>query len=378
MTLAPQAPEIAPQRVTGPRVTLDARFIGFAGVGRMLDGLWRGLVGLEADVTGLWPSRPPRDWMGAHRAPPAGRHVAVAARPFLPPEQLILPTMLRRLGAVVHHAPYFAVPYLTRIPVVLTVHDLFPYLSPGVARSPATAAVYRAVVPSAIRRARVVVAVSRFTAGQLTETFGLDGDRLRVVEHGIDHDRWCTPDASEIAAVHSELGVPPEYLLYVGTLKPHKNLATVLAAHGPQHPPLVLAGPGPDDLVKAGLASRSLGSVIPLGRVSDATLAALYAGARALALPSLYEGVGFTALEAMACGAPVVCSDGGGLPDTVGDAGLQVPALDVAAWSEALTAVTEREFLRRRLIEAGRALVRRRSWETAASQYLDIYQEAAA
>lgn len=378
MTLGAQAAEIAPREIACPRVTLDARFIGFAGVGRMLDGLWRALVGLGADVTGLWPSRSASDWMGPHRALPAGPHVALAARPFMPPEQLILPPLLHRLGAVVHHAPYFAVPYLTRVPVVLTVHDLFPYLSPGDARSPATAAVYRAVVPSAIRRAKVVVAVSPFTARQLSETFGLDGGQVRVVEHGVDHERWRAPAADVIAAVRSRHGVPDEYLLYVGTLKRHKNIATVLAAHGPQHPPLVLAGPGPSDLVRAGLTSRARGSVIALGRVSDTTLAALYAGARALALPSLYEAVGFTALEAMACGAPVVCSDGGGLPDTVGDAGLLVPPLDVAAWREALSAVSEQELLRRRLIDAGSALVQRRSWQLAASRYVDIYREAAA
>jgi glycosyltransferase involved in cell wall biosynthesis len=378
MNLATEALEIAPRRVAGPRVTLDARFIGLAGVGRMLDGLWRALLGLGADVTGLWPARSPRDWMGAHRASPAGPHVALAARPFLPGEQLILPPLLRRLGAAVHHAPYFAVPYLTRVPVVLTVHDLFPYLNPANARSPVTATVYRAAVPSAIRRARLVVAVSPFTARALSETFGLDDDQLRVVEHGIDHDRWRAPGADEIAAARSRHGVPSEYLLYVGTLKRHKNIATVLAAHGPQHPPLVLAGPGPAELAKAGLSDRALRSVTALGRVSDATLAALYAGARALVLPSLYEAVGFTALEAMACGAPVVCSDGGGLPDTVGDAGLLVPALDAAAWREALTAVSEQESLRERLIGAGRALVKRRSWPAAARQYLDIYREAAA
>jgi glycosyltransferase involved in cell wall biosynthesis len=79
----------------------------------------------------------------------------------------------------------------------------------------------------------------------------------------------------------------------------------------------------------------------------------------------------------MACGAPVVCSDGGGLPDTVGDAALVVPALDVAAWTHALTVISEQETVRQRLIAAGHELVRQRNWEAAASSYRDIYREAA-
>jgi len=360
----------------GPAVSLDARLIGFAGVGRMIAGLWQGLVEEGAEVTGLWPAGAPRDWMGAHRAPPAGRHVAVQARPFLPAEQLRLPALLRRLGVAVHHAPYFAVPYAARVPVVLTVHDLFPYLNAANARSRATAAVYRTVVPLAIRRASRVVAVSPFTARQLTETFGLSGDRLRVIEHGVDHARWRPPAPALVAAVRARHRLPGDYLLYVGTLKRHKNLATVLAAHTGAHPPLVLAGAGSAELSAAGLDGAP--GVLALGRVPDGELAALYAGARALVLPSLYEAVGFTALEAMACGTPVVCSDGGGLPDTVGDAGMVVPALHIEAWREALTRISGDEALRARMAAAGRALVAQRSWRAAAARYLEVYRELAA
>jgi glycosyltransferase involved in cell wall biosynthesis len=359
------------------RVTLDARFIGLAGIGRMTDGLWRGLLAIGTDVVGLWPAGRPLDWMGSHRPPPAGPHVTLGATPFLPAEQLIVPRALRRAGATVHHAPNFSVPYLTRLPVVLTVHDLFPYLEPANARSRAAGGVYRATVPIAIRKARIVVAVSRFAARQLAETFGRRVGEVRVVEHGIDHGRWRPPSPDRVTAVRGEYDLPADYLLYVGTAKRNKNLSTLLAAHGPQHPPLVVAGAGEAELGDAGLTPSGGSRVIALGRVSDDALAALYGGTVALVLPSLYEGVGFTVLEAMACGAAVVSSSGGALPDTVGDAGLLVPPLDVAAWRDAMSTVSEQESVRRRLAAAGQERVKRRSWERAATEYLAVYREAA-
>lgn len=358
------------------RVTLDARFIGLAGIGRMTDGLWRGLLAIGADVVGLWPAGRPLDWMGSHRPSAAGPHVTLRVKPFLPAEQLVVPHVLRRTGASVHHAPNFSVPQLTRLPVVLTVHDLFPYLEPANARSAAAGAVYRATVPLAIRKARILVAVSGFAARQLAETFGARADGVRVVEHGIDHGRWTPPTPDQVSAVRARHDLPAEFVLYVGTAKRNKNLRTLLAAHGPQHPPLVLAGAGEAELGRAGLTPSKGSRVIALGRVSDETLRALYGGTVALVLPSLYEGVGFTALEAMACGAAIVSSTGGALPDTVGDAGLLLPPLDVGAWREALSTISEQDSLRRRLSAAGLEMVKRRSWERAAREYLEIYREA--
>ncbi len=359
------------------RVSFDARFIGLAGIGRMTAELWRALVELQADVVGLWPAEPQLDWMGTHRPGPAGTHVVIRARPFLPAEQLVLPRVIRQVGADVHHAPNYAFPHLTRRPVVLTVHDLFPYLEPKIARSRGAAAVYRVIIPLAVRHARIIVAVSRFTADQLMETFGIGGERVRVIEHGIDRARWKRPPSEQIAAVRGKYELPSEYLLYVGTVKPNKNIGTLLAAHRPSHPPLVFAGAGRPEFGRAGLATDGLVNVIPLGRVPDADLAALYAGALALVLPSLYEGAGFTPLEAMASGTPVVSSNGGALSDTVGDAGLLVPPQDVGAWSEALSTISEQASLRQELASAGQQRVSRRSWKQAAREYLDVYREAA-
>ncbi len=137
----------------------------------------------------------------------------------------------------------------------------------------------------------------------------------------------------------------------------------------------MLAGPTPDEV--ASLRATPRGRVLALGRVPDRALPALYTGALALLLPSLYEALGFTALEAMACGTAVIASDGGHLPDTVGDAGLLVSPLDVAAWRDALDRIAGDTDLRRRLASAGPARVAGRSWAECARGYLDVYREAA-
>jgi glycosyltransferase involved in cell wall biosynthesis len=358
------------------RVTLDARLVGYPGIGRFIEGLWRGLLEIGADVVGIWPAGPPRDWLGLHRFEPPGPHVTVRTRPFRPNEQVMIPRHLHKIGADAHHAMFFNVPYAGKVPVVLTVHDLFPYLDRSNARSRAAGLYYRAVVPLAIRRAKVVATVSPFTARQLRESFGVLRQPVHVIEHGLDHDRWHRPPTDAIDAVRARFRIPSEYLLYVGTAKRHKNLSRLIAAHRKHHPPLVLAGPAAAELPVHLEGAPGNGSVIALGRVPDDVLPGLYAGALALVLPSFYEAVGFTALEAMACGTPIVASDGGGLPDTVGDAGILVRVGDVVAWSQALTTVAEDASLRDRLRSAGRARVATRSWRACAHQYLELYQQA--
>ncbi|HEY3831297.1 MAG TPA: glycosyltransferase family 1 protein [Acidimicrobiia bacterium] len=352
--------------------------VGIPGIGRFITGLWHGLDGIGVDVVGLWPGADGGDWLGADHGEPGATQLTMRARPFLPREQLAVPLALRRIRPDVHHATHFNVPYATRVPIVLTIYDLIIYRDPSMARSRAAGVYYRMAVPLAVRRASVVVALSPFTARQLSDSFHIGEDRLRVVEAGLDHEFWNPASECAVDAVRSRYSLPREYLLYVGTAKLHKNLATLLAAHNASHPPLVLAGPTRDELAANGIvAEPDDPHLVVLGRVPDDVLPALYTGARALLLPSLREGLGLTALEAMACGAPVVASDGGALPETVGDAGVVVPARDVAAWVEALDTVSGDDSLCRELVERGHRLVCTRDWKECARQYVDVYHEAA-
>lgn len=357
------------------RISLDARFLALPGIGRHVAGLWRGLMEEGADLLALVNAEP-RGWLGGQRLVAPGPARVLAARPFGPASQATLPAVLRREGIEVHHASFLDVPYLSRVPVVLSVYDLFPYRRAAHARSPGAAAYYRAAFPLSVRKAAALVTISEFAARELVEVLGVAERRITVAEPGLDHGRWRPLAEEAIESGLGQLGVTRPYLLYVGTAKGHKNLVTLLAAHRPSMPPLVLAGP-----TVAELARRRIGPPPPgcriLGRVPDHLLAALYGGAAALALPSLYESVGFTALEAMACGTPVVSSDGGGLADTVGDAGLLVAPTDVGAWSEALEQVCGDGQLAGRLVEAGLARVATRDWRACARTHLGIYRSLA-
>ncbi len=359
------------------RVCLDARLTGFAGIGRFIVGLWDGLRREGADLVVLGPERAAIDHLGAAAAYEVpGPRVPVGPRPLLPVEQLTVPRLLRRHRIDVHHSPHLAVPYAARVPIVLTVHDLFMYKDPTMARSRAAGRYYRTVFPMAVRRATVVVGGSEYASRELREVLGVPATKIRTVECGLDHHRWQRPPPAVVDATLARFGVQAPYLLYVGTAKRHKNLVTLLTAYGqaPGLPPLVLAGPTAAELdAHAPTAPRR--GVQLLGRVADEDLPALYAGARAVVLPSLYESVGFTALEAMACGIPLVSSDGGGLPDSVGDAGLLVPAIDVDAWTGALNRIVDDDALRATLVMRGRARAATRSWERAAREYLEIYSD---
>lgn len=363
----------------GLTVTVDLRYGDMAGINVFARDLWRAFNRLPdtdgTNLVGLVEERAPR-WASTERLPGTTR--MVRARPFLAAEQLRVPREIKRAGASVHHNPHFNVPYLARVPIVLTVHDLYSYHDPSTARSRATAAYYRWMLPAAVRRADVVVAVAQVTADDLFRTFGVDPGKVRVITHGIDHQRWKPASGDEIAAARHALDVTEPYFLYVGAAKRHKNLQTILAAHRPELPPLVVVGCTREQVAEHADPATWRGRVHFAGPMPNEGLAAVYSGALATLLPSVYESVGLPVWESMACGTPVIASSGGGLPETVGSAGILVDPLDVEGWSDAMTRIAADDALRSSLVDAGLHRVRGLSWDDAAVQYLRLYRELGA
>jgi glycosyltransferase involved in cell wall biosynthesis len=358
------------------RVSLDARLAGHAGIGRFIEGLWGGLVETGTDVVAIVPPKGRGGWRQERDQAP-GPVAQTGSRPFLPAEQVTMPRLLGRLGVDVHHSTHLTVPYLSRRPVVLTVHDLFPVHWPWHARSKAAWAYYRAAFPLAMRRAEVVVAVSAYTAREIQELLPVPESKLRVVDHGIDRTRWRPASAQEIAATLDRWHLRRPYVLYSGTAKRHKNLPLLGRAWNGRLPPLVLAGPTAEELGAAAPGLASQPHVTALGRVPTADLVALYSGAEAVVLPSLHESVGFVALEAMACETPLVSSDGGCLVETVGDGGLLLAPDDSEAWATGIDRVVSDRGFADNLVRLGRLRVGPRSWRAAADAYCAIYAELA-
>ncbi|HTW07130.1 MAG TPA: glycosyltransferase family 1 protein, partial [Acidimicrobiales bacterium] len=234
------------------------------------------------------------------------------------------------------------------------------------------------------QRAARVITGSQAAKAEIVANSAVPLERVRVVANGVDH-RLATQD--EVAGAlrrHDLEGAP--YVLWVGSLEPRKNVATLVRAFarlaaGRQVPHrLVLVGPLGwlhDELVPQEPA-RQLGDRLrTLGAVSDRDLRALYAGASLFAFPSLHEGFGMPVLEAMAQRTPVVCSDIAALAEVSGGSAVLVPPCDVEAWASALGELASDEAGRVTLGAAGFDWAAQFTWERMAQQTYAIYQEVA-
>jgi glycosyltransferase involved in cell wall biosynthesis len=262
---------------------------------------------------------------------------------------------------------------------VVTVHDLgyryFPQAHPLVQR------LYLDwTTRFSTKRATVVLADSQTTADDLTRVYGTKASRIQVVYPGVEPPA-STPD--RIEAVRQRYHLPERYFLFIGTLQPRKNIPRIVqayrrwqAAHPGDAAGLVLAG-GRGWLYDPAWVDGVEGIVMP-GYVDDADKGALYVGALALVFPSLYEGFGFPVLEAMHAGAPVIASRTSSLPELVGEAGLLVNPLDVAAIAAAMARLSEDESLRQGLRQKGYTQAAAFTWEQAAQKTLNALEWAGA
>jgi len=234
------------------------------------------------------------------------------------------------------------------------------------------------------RQARRVIAVSGATRDDLVRAYGVPPVRIAIVHHGLD-PVFRPVDEGERRRVRARYQLDRPYFLFVGTLQPRKNYERLLRAFdrfaigNPTHELVLIGGRGwqAGRLERALRAMRSRASVRVLGYVEDADLPPLYGGAVALAFPSLYEGFGLPALEAMGCGTPVLASNSSSLPEVVADAGLLVDPLDVDAIADGLSRLATDEPLRRELGVRGRARAASFTWERAAQETLAQLRVAA-
>ncbi len=231
-------------------------------------------------------------------------------------------------------------------------------------------AYYRLVVAPRAKRAQALITVSAFSRSEIATHLGLAPERLQVIANGVD-PTFHVPPASELDDFRARRGLPPKYFAAIGSTKPHKNLRVLQSVAEALPAQLVLlAGRG---------ARRALGfseSVLELAPLPDEDLVRFYAAAQAVLVPSRYEGFGFPALEAMACGAPVAVANAGALPDVVGEAGLLVAPDDPKAWLQTCQQLFRDEALRRDLSARGRERAGRYAWPDCAQRTLQVYRRA--
>ncbi len=263
---------------------------------------------------------------------------------------------------------------------VITIHDLH-YLHYPQFMTADSRRYYSGQIGWAVRRADHILASSQATRADLVALLSVPEDKITVHMLGVD-DLFQPAPAETIQACRARWSLPAQYLLFVGTFEPRKNIPALLHAYDllrhdlPDAPPLVLAGRRGwlyDDIHRT-VETLALGDhVIWVENPPRDDLPALYSGAAALALPSHYEGFGLTALEAMACGTPPVVSDRSSLPEVVGDAGLLVNPDDAGSIAGALRRLLTDSALRDTLRAAGLARARTFTWRRTAEIVREVY-----
>jgi len=314
------------------RVGIDCRKIADFGIGTYIRGLLHALAQLGG---AQYIAFGPREI--ATFLPPGVEHGVVDAPKYSVRELFVVG---RNARIDVFHAPHYVVPFL-KVPFVVTIHDLIHLRH----RNPAARTYARWMIGRAVRRSRAVLTVSEAVKGDIASTFG-HAEKITVTPNGVDD------------AFHAEgPKANGRYFLFVGNEKPHKNVDRLIAA-----------------AQTAGVELTRVGSE---RFVTKEQLAALYRGAIALVLPSLEEGFGLPALEAMACGTAVITSNAPALVELTGDAAIHVDAKSVTAISDAMTRVMRDERLRASMIERGLDRSRAFTWKRCAEMTLEIYRRIA-
>ncbi len=325
-----------------------------------------------------------RRWV-AH-APGASVHAdAPEPRPArLAWEQVCAPRVARRVAPDVWHGPHYTMPLRLTTPAVVTVHDLTFFDHPewhewGKVRF------FRRMLRASARRARVLVAVSHHTAERLRAVLDPQA-AITVVPHGVDHARFRAAllgDAGDLDRLRA-FGVRPPYIAFAGTLEPRKDVPSLVRAFASVaagRPGLRLVLAGGDGwgapavraaIERSGVASR----ILRAGYLPTDAVAALFRQAAVVAYPSLVEGFGLPALEALACGAPLVTTTGSAMEETVGSAALLVKPRDTDGLANALERLLTDDQLADRLRRAGPHRASTFTWEASVAGHLDAYRLA--
>jgi glycosyltransferase involved in cell wall biosynthesis/O-antigen/teichoic acid export membrane protein len=369
------------------KIALDLRRIRNPGIGRYMKCLTEAVV-TQAPEHEYLLILPPGDEEAVARDGHRVEKIAPPLKYYSVREQIELPRMLRRHQVDLLHSPHFNLPLVRTCPTVVTFHDVIYLACKQDLPSRAGRLYYRAMMSASARRADRIITVSEFSKRDIVERLAVDPAKIEVIHSGLAgefHPVADGPDRQSILAGYGiQIDIP--YILYAGIYKPRKNHAGLIRAFrrfliSGVKAQLVIAGSMNEG--EAGLRALAgelglAGKVVFTGFVPDQHLPALYSAARVYACPSVYEGFGFTVLEAMACGVPVVCSPETSLPEVAGDAALYADPRNPREFACALERVFSDGDLRHKLIDVGHRNWRRFTWERAASKTLAIYEQAAA
>lgn len=276
-----------------------------------------------------------------------------------------------------HITSHAAIPIPKRMKMACTIHDMAAWRF----RDAPTMAKDRKSIRANALRADAILTDSQFSADDILQFIPESAGKVHVIHLGIDNDVFRPAKPEDIAAMRKALGLDRPYILSVGLVHPTKNhvfLGRVLESLGNTDVELVISGAPSysyEDIRKEISSLRSADRIRFIGRVDDAWLPALYSGAELYATASLSEGFGFTPLEAMSCGTPVVSSAAGSLPEVLRDAATVIKEYSIDSWSDEISRLLNDTTYRQERISVGQAWSARYTWEETAKKTLAAYRQ---
>jgi glycosyltransferase involved in cell wall biosynthesis len=297
-------------------------------------------------------------------------------------EQTVLPVLVRRARLDLLHSPHYTRPWSLPCTSVVTFHDMTFFLYPEMHTRPKRL-FFPLAIRSSARRADALIADSESTRRDAMRLLSIPPGKICTIPLGIGAEFHPVTDAALLAACRDKYGLPQDFILFVGTVEPRKNLPMLLRAYAR----LLRSGPAAS-LVIVGrygwMYEQVFRQIEELGLKDHITftgyvpaedLPVVYNLARLFVYPSLYEGWGFPPLEAMACGTPVITTSVSSMQENVGDAGLLVPPQDEGALHEALRRLLADAHLREDLSYKGRQRAAEFTWTRTARETLNLYRQ---
>lgn len=345
------------------QIVVDVRFLSAGGYGTYLReilprlmrlGLTFTLLGDRAEILAVFGSDMPI--------------IPCQASPFSLNEQIQLPLKIPTCD--LFWSPNYNISWIKGRPkkTLVTLHDAFPF-HPFL---PISKRIYaQALLKKAASRACHILTVSHFSHSELTLRAGISSSRITPIPLGVSQEHFHPyidiPFWEEVKRLYK---IPPSFLLFVGSSKPHKNFLAALQTARLMNCPLIGVGMTPFD--------SSFEAVIFLEKIPIPVLRALYQHAIALLYPSFYEGFGLPPLEAMACGCPVIAADVASLPEVCGSAALFVKPQDIEGMAESVKRVSTNAQLRKHLKESGFKQAAQFDWDKTAEGHLAVIEQVIA
>lgn len=364
------------------KIGIDARKIRDFGIGTHIENLIRYIPEFDTENEYII-FHYPEDRACVPQTSPNIRLVPDTSPKYSIRELVVLPLKMWQQRLDLFHATHYTLPPLRPCKGIVTIHDVIHLRFPEYLPHPAAYYYAKGMMWAAAKSARKIITVSECSKQDIVQYLGVPEEKIEVIYNGIDVERKTPGVSGDSGSLENRFGISRKYILYLGNFLPHKNHEMLVKAYSllkrQQKIPhcLVLVGKNEKmrQQLEALIAEEKLeDDVILTGFVESEWLPALYAHADLFVYPSIYEGFGLQALEAMAYHIPVAISNVAALPEIAGDAAIQFDPKSIESMADAIYQALTDQGLRASLIEKGKQRLKHFSWQEMARKTVEIYQ----